>query len=418
MPVFTVSQVARYLKSTMEGDRLLSDLYVTGEVSNVSRSTAGHCYFSLKDGESQLRCIMFRDGLGMALLENGAAVTAHGRVSFYQARGDLQYYTDIVQPEGVGELYMEFLRVKAKLEAEGLFDEARKRPLPPFPRRIAVVTSRTGAVLHDIQNVIARRYPLVELLFLHTPVQGTAATEGIITAFQTLNLQDGIDLVILARGGGSLEELGAFNTEEVARAIHGSRAPVVSAVGHQTDFTIADLVADVRAPTPSAAAELAVPDLRQVRQRIAQSQRTLGQLAAALLASAVQGVRHSAVRLQQLTPDLASHRQRVDELTRTASAVIVREMALRREHVRARELQLGSLHPGDTLRRGYALVERLADRAPVAKTSDVSPGDGIAVRVSDGSFTGTVAGQPAAAPAAVARSRRKGAPKEQARLWE
>ncbi len=418
MPVYTVTQVARYVKNTMEGDRLLSDLYVTGEISNVSRSAAGHCYFSLKDGESQLRCIMFKDGLGMALLQNGGAVTAHGRVSFYQTRGDLQYYTDIVQPEGVGELHMEFLRVKAKLEGEGLFDPARKRALPPFPKRIAIVTSRTGAVLHDIENVIARRYPLVELLFLHSPVQGTAAVEGIITAFQTLNMEDGIDLVILARGGGSLEELGAFNTEEVARAIHGSRAPVISAVGHETDNTIADLVADLRAPTPSAAAELAVPDLRQVRQRVAQSRRTLGQCVTAQLTTAVDGVRYAATRLQRLTPDLASHRQRVDELTRSASAVAQREMALRREHVQARALQLGSLHPGNTLRRGYALVERTADRKPVSRTGDVKPGDAIAVRVSDGGFTGKVSGPAEAMPAASGRSRRAPVPREQARLWE
>ena len=427
MPVYTVTQVANQVKDTVEADRVLADLYVTGEVSNLSRSAAGHCYFTLKDAESQLRCVMFRDGIGAEHLDNGAAITAHGRISFYQTRGDLQLYPDLVQPEGVGELYMEFLRVKAKLEREGLFDEARKRPLPPFPKRIAVVTSRAGAVLHDIQNIISRRYPIAELLFLHTPVQGEQAAEGIIAAFQTLSLEPDVDVVILARGGGSLEEMSAFNHEAVARAIHGSHAPVVSAVGHETDYTIADYVADVRAPTPSVAAELVAPDVLDLKLRLSEQRRAMGSEVLRHLGQSRDTLRYTASRLERLAPDLAAQRQRIDELTRAALALIRRETALIREQVQGRSLQLRSLHPRNTLSRGYALVERTADGHTVSRVADVSPDDGIAVQVSDGSFEGQVLDGPVgssrpgkrrAQPAPPLRAKRRAVPTEQRPLWE
>ena len=419
MPVYSVTQVAKYVKDTVEADRVLADLLVTGEVSNFSRATSGHCYFTLKDGESQLRCVAFRDAAqGAELLENGTAITAHGRISFYQARGDLQFYADLVQPEGVGELYMEFLRLREKLEGEGLFDESRKRPLPAFPRRIALVTSRTGAVFHDIQNVISRRYPIVELLFLHTPVQGDQAAEGIISAFKTLALEKDVDLVILARGGGSLEEMSAFNDEAVARAIHASHAPVVSAVGHETDTTIADYVADVRAPTPSAAAELVVPDIRELKLRLSEQHRALGSEIMTHLGERQDSLKHTVATLERLTPDLATSRQRIDELTRAALAVLQRETVVMREQVHGRGMQLGSLHPGNTLSRGYALVQRTADGRPVSRVADVGPGDGIGVRVSDGSFQGQVLGSRAAPLRTPRRAKRRIAPVEQKPLWE
>ena len=420
MPVYTVTQVAKYLKDTVEGDRILADLLVSGEVSNLSRSAAGHCYFTLKDVDSQLRCVAFRDAVGIDMLDNGVAVTAQGHISFYQARGDLQLITELVASDGVGELHMEFLRIRAKLQEEGLFDESRKRPLPAFPKRIAVVTSRAGAVLHDIINVLSRRYPLVELLFLHTPVQGEQAAEGIVAAFRTLSLETDLDLVILARGGGSMEELAAFNQEAVARAIHASHVPVVSAVGHETDTTIADFVADVRAPTPSAAAELVTPDIVDLQRRVAEQRNTLASEVLGQLALGQDSLRYVTSRLDRLAPDIASYRLRIDELTRVALATVRQGTALLREQVHSRGLQLGSLQPRNTLSRGYALVQRTANGRPVSSVGDVAPGDGIGVQVSDGSFQGQVLGGPPAPPKSRPgrTAKKRIVPTEQGTLWE
>ena len=420
MPVYTVTQVSRYLRDVLDADANLADIYVTGEVSNLSRSGAGHSYFSLKDAESQLRGVMFRNGgIGAEHLQNGASVTVHGRVAFYTARGEVQIYADQVQPEGVGVLHMAFLRLKAKLEEEGLFDPSRKRPIPAMPRRVAAVTSRTGSVRHDIETVIRRRFPLVELVMAHTPVQGAEAAPGVVAALRAVNTLDGVDVVILARGGGSLEDLWAFNEESVARAIHASRVPVVSAIGHETDTTIADLTADLRAPTPSAAAELCVPDRRDLEQRLADARVALAGGLTRLLDSNRDAVGQLALAVQRGAPDIASRRQRLDELSRAAFAAASREAALMRERLRSRRLQLASLHPANTLDRGYALVERERDGKVVSQTGQVSDGDAVVARVSDGSFRAVVA-QTGGVPAPAPRRRRsaKARVKEQMALWE
>ena len=420
MPVYTVTQVSRYLRDVLDADANLADLYVTGEVSNLSRSGAGHSYFSLKDAESQLRGVMFRNGgIGAEHLQNGASVTVHGRVAFYTARGEVQIYADQVQPEGVGVLHMAFLRLKAKLEEEGLFDPSRKRPIPTMPRRVAAVTSRTGSVRHDIETVIRRRFPLVELVMAHTPVQGAEAAPGVVAALRAVNALDGVDVVILARGGGSLEDLWAFNEESVARAIHASRVPVVSAIGHETDTTIADLTADLRAPTPSAAAELCVPDRRDIEQRLAEARGALGGGLTRLVEAMRDDVGQLLLAVQRGAPDIASRRQRLDELSRAAFAAASREAALMRERLRSRRLQLASLHPANTLDRGYALVERERDGKVVSQTEQVKDGDAVVARVSDGAFRAVVAsaGSPAPAPARRRRSA-KARVKEQMALWE
>ena len=262
MAIYSVSQVTRYLRELLESDPQLNDLWVAGEVSNLTTSQAGHIYFTLKDSTAQLRCVMFRNNnAGSRLLANGALVVAHARISFYEARGEVSVISDAVMPEGTGPLYLELERLKAKLQAEGLFDESRKRPLPPFPKMLGVVTSSTGAALQDIRKVLQSHYPMVEVLLAPTLVQGEGAAEGIVAALHTLNQDGRADAIIVARGGGSLEELWPFNEEIVARAIHASAIPVISGVGHERDVTIADLVADVRAPTPTAAAEMAVPNM-------------------------------------------------------------------------------------------------------------------------------------------------------------
>ncbi len=390
MEVYAVSQVTSYLRELLESDTHLADLWVSGEVSNLSRPPSGHAYFTLKDENSSLRCVLFKRGLVVddrstgASLENGAQVVAHGRISLYEVRGDLQFYVDFVQPEGVGLLQMEFERLKAQLEEEGLFDEARKRPLPRFPRRIGVVTSPAGAVFHDISNVLGRRWPLVELLLAPTAVQGPEAAPGIVSAIASLNREEEIDVVIVGRGGGSLEELWAFNEEVVARAIYGSRVPVVSAVGHETDYTIADYVADLRAPTPSAAAELVAPDRLEVTVR-------LGVMAASLLSAAREevdgrkdGLSSACAAMEGSLPDVDRQRQRVDELWRRCAGLggeLVRATGARVESFAAR---LQSLSPYATLGRGYAVVQR--DGQVISRVGDVVEGDRLGVRVRDGGF--------------------------------
>jgi exodeoxyribonuclease VII large subunit len=370
MQVYSVSQVTGYLRERLEADSMLADLWISGEVSNLSESAAGHLYFTLKDEASQLRCVFFRPRPAISL-ENGTAVVAHGRVSLYEVSGTLQFYVDLVQPAGVGILHLEFERLKAKLEEEGLFEPARKRALPPFPQRIGVVTSPTGAVFYDIANIIGRRYPLVELVLSPTPVQGDGAAEGIVQALEALNDTGGIDLVILARGGGSLEELWAFNEEKVARAIYASKAPVVSGVGHDTDYTIADFVADLRAPTPSAAAEQAVPHRSELEARIQSCQRAM---------------------VTSLSRMLDRYRQRIDELTRVASMHLGNLLTISREKLRGRELELASLSPLATLRRGYALVQHSATGEVISHIAQVERGDAIDIKVSDGQFKGRVTG--------------------------
>ena len=390
MPVYTVSQVTRYLKDALGRDALLQDLWISGEVSNPSQSGSGHYYFTLKDATGQLRCVMFRGGEGGEYLTLGAAVVAHGSISLYEVRGDLQFYADLVRPEGVGEQYLELERLKVKLRAEGLFEETRKRALPAFPSGIAVITSPLGAVWHDIQSVIRRRYPLVDLMLAPCQVQGNGAVASILEAFQVVNACPGVDLVILARGGGSLEELAPFNEEGVARAIYACKVPVVSAVGHETDWTIADLVADRRAPTPSAAAEMAVPDRREL---LAQAAGLWGRLKAAG-ESGLQGRGERAADLRQRlrlrAPPVAAYRQRVDDLLRLARTSLLRLVALRRERAEALRGRLVTLDPSSVLGRGYALVQREDTGTAVTRVGHASPGDPLSIRVYDGSIRAKV----------------------------
>jgi exodeoxyribonuclease VII large subunit len=390
--IYAVGEVTGYLRELLEADSMLADLWISGEVSNLSRSAAGHLYFTLKDEASQLRCVLFRHERLATQLENGVAVVAHGHISVYEVAGSLQFYVDLIQPEGVGILHLEFERLKAKLEEEGLFDIARKREIPLFPQRIGLVTSPGSAVFHDITNIISRRYPLVELVLSPTLVQGDSAPEGIVRAIEALNQMEGIDLVILARGGGSLEELWAFNEEIVARAIASSKAPMISGVGHDTDFTIADFVADLRAPTPSAAAELAVPHCSELEGRILTQQRALVSALRGEISQRGIELGFLTNRLKSLAPDVDRYRQRIDELTKVVSIRIANFLALGREKMRSLELELSALSPIATLERGYAQVQHSATGELVSRVEHVHRGDAIDVRVSDGEFKGRVTG--------------------------
>ena len=396
--VYTVSQVTAYLRESLEGDPILSDLFVVGEVSNLRVSAAGHSYFTLKDGQAVLNCVMFKGQAGSELLANGAEVSTHGRISFYEPRGSTDYMVDLAMPEGVGELALELERLRVRLEAEGLFEESRKRPLPAFPQVIGVVTSPAGSVFHDIQNVLARRYPLVELLLSPSQVQGNSAAANLVSAIERLNQDGRADVIILARGGGSLEELWPFNEEAVARAIYASRIPVVSGVGHETDLTIADLVADLRAPTPSAAAELVVPDGGALRQELVEFIERSRRAMTHQQETRVRTVSDMARRLAAGLPDLATWRRRVDDLARGMQQKMSAGLNLTQLQVASLEQRLQALDPAATLQRGYSVVQ-LADTGEVVRsTKQVNQGDGLNITVADGQIpavSGAVSGSPA-----------------------
>ncbi len=388
--VWAVMDLTRYVRELLESDYRLQDVWVAGEVSNLSRPASGHLYFTLKDAEASLRCVMWRSEVArqVQLPHDGEAVEVHGRLSVYEAGGQYQLYADTLRSAGEGALFQEFLRRKARLEAEGLFDPARKRRLPAWPRRIGLVTSPSGAALRDVINVLRRRFPPAEVILASTPVQGADAPAGIVQALEELNRRSRPDVILLVRGGGSLEDLWAFNDEAVARAIAASAAPVVTGVGHETDFTIADFVADVRAPTPSAAAELATPD----RVELAAGIRAAGRLQAAALRRLIErlrwdlGDRHGALRLLSPGARLAGGRQRVDELGRRGAAVMRHALALRRSGLQGLDLALRAVDPLAVLRRGFAVVRRADDHSLVRSVHQVSGGEQLDVRVRDGSF--------------------------------
>ena len=389
MAVYTVAQVTAYLRQILESDPVLADLWVLGEASNLRVSSAGHSYFTLKDEQSVLRCVMFKGQPGAELLAEGAALSAHGHISFYERGGTTDFVVDLALPEGLGELHLELERLRLRLGEEGLFEETRKRCLPKFPAVIGVVTSPSGAVFHDIQNVIQRRYPLVELVLSPTVVQGPNAAQGVVAALDALNREGRSNVIIVARGGGSLEDLWPFNEEPVARAVYASRIPVVSAIGHETDFTIIDQVADVRAPTPSAAAELVVPDgwtlRRELDDYLGRNDRAIGHLIDAGRAEVARLVRS----LESGLPNGETWRRRVDDLARIAGAAMQGRLALAKSQVESINSQLGALDPVATLNRGFSVVQKKGAGQVVTMTDQVAPGEDLNITVSDGVFLAT-----------------------------
>ncbi len=391
-PTLSVAQLVRQIKDVVESDDVLRDLWVRGEVSNFLQAASGHLYFTLKDRDAAIKCVMWRTDAARVfrLPTNGDAIEVHGRVSLYEARGDVQLYVDEIKLAGAGALWQAFERLRARLDAEGLFAVEHKRALPLFPRVIGVVTSREGAVFHDICNVLRRRYPLVEILLAPTLVQGESAAQMIVGAIQTINRFD-IDLLIVARGGGSIEDLWAFNDERVARAIYASRAPVISAVGHETDFTIGDFVADVRAPTPSAAAELAVPDARELRAAVRVHAQRLARLTRERIGDARVELSRQVYALQRNSPRarVENDRQRVDELARRVAARAMQLIELRRGTLTGAMGRLAALSPDATLARGYAIVREKQSGRVVKRVAQVKRGADLAVRVRDGEFDAT-----------------------------
>jgi exodeoxyribonuclease VII large subunit len=386
---WTVTDLTRYLRDLLESDELLQDVWVLGEVSNFSRPASGHLYFTLKDSKASLRCVMWRNA---ALRQNffprdGDAIEVHGSISVYETGGQYQLYADILRPAGEGALYQEFLRLKALLDAEGLFDLERKRPIPARPRRIGIVTSPTGAALQDLLNTIQRRYPLVKIILSPTPVQGDEAPQGIIKALKDVVRVANPDVIILARGGGSIEDLWAFNDENVARTIAASPVPIITGIGHETDFTIADFVADLRAPTPTAAAELATPNQADLRMDLAALNQQLVRLLLACQSELKWTLKELHNRLQRNSPltRIQSNLQWIDELDHRLGATVQHRLQLARTQLAGLIQFLASLNPSAVLERGYAILTNQAGKT-ISRVAQVSRGEALNAKVSDGEF--------------------------------
>jgi exodeoxyribonuclease VII large subunit len=385
--ILRVSDLNRRVRVLLDADPALADVWVEGEVSQPSFPPSGHCFFVLKDAASQVKAVLFREELARATVrpEHGMHVIVHGKVRAYEPQGSYQVYVESITPAGAGDLHQQYETLRLKLAAEGLFDAARKRPLPRFPRRIGVVTSPIGAVWRDIGNVMRRRYPIGQLVLSPTIVQGPTASGAIVRALHRLYAEPGIELVILARGGGSLEDLWSFNDEKVVRAVIEAPMPVVVGVGHESDVTLADFAADLRAPTPSAAAEQAVPDLATFPAILDRLRDRASAAMISGLADRGAFLGQEGRALARLLPDTVAARQRAAELVdrghRALSARTAREAAA----LRGVADSLRALSPTATLERGYA-VARLRDGTIVRDPAEATPGESLEVVVARGTI--------------------------------
>lgn len=394
-PHYTVTSLTRRLRSLIENETDFQDIWVEGEISNQSRPSSGHIYFTIKDSNAQLRCVMWRSDAARLKLElqDGMAIEVHGNLGLYEAGGQYQLYTDLLRPLGEGALYAEFLRLKTLLEAEGLFNPERKRIIPEKARRIGVVTSPTGAALRDIIDTIARRYPLTEVIVAATPVQGEAAPARIVQALEELNSNANPDVIILARGGGSMEDLWAFNSEEVVRAVAESKTPVITGVGHETDFTLVDFSADLRAPTPTAAAELATQiTILDLQTNLKEMELLLRKCIRTLCAHQQEQLAYMVGRWRILSPMryVLNQAQRLDEISRRLREIQSHRLSLGKMQLAETKKRLESLSPMAILERGYAVVTDKKDGNTVRSIAEVHPGDEITIRVRDGDFPARV----------------------------
>ena len=394
--VLTVSQLNYYVKSALDSDPRLNYVFLTGEISNLTdHYRSGHIYLSLKDNKSLVRCVMFAGNARNLMFKpaEGMKVICRGRVTLYEATGQYQYYIEDMQPDGVGALYQAYEQLKAKLSAEGLFDEKYKKLIPHFPSTIGVITSPTGAAVQDIRNILTRRYPSVNITLCPVLVQGENAVPQLINAVEKLNEYNLCDTIIIGRGGGSIEDLWAFNDENLARAIFKSKIPVISAVGHETDFTICDFVSDLRAPTPSAAAELAVPDKQELLQYYDSQKQYLSTLIDSRISDYKNSLSQSASTLSSLSPqnklrniesELAINTHRLTSLSNQIFENKKQEISLLAS-------RLESLNPVSILKRGYSVVTK--DDKTVTSVKDVKDGDTLAIDVTDGRIISRVIGE-------------------------
>ena len=391
--IMSVSELNSYVKRMFDTNRLLTAVTVRGEVSNfVFHRASGHLYFSLKDGESQIKAVMFRSAATSLKfnINNGMRVIVSGAVSVYVGTGSYQIYVKSVQPDGIGALYLAYEQLRRRLGEEGLFSDEYKKPIPNLPRTVGVITSATGAAVRDIINVIGRRYPLADIYLYPSLVQGDGAEESLISALDFLDRSGLADLIIIGRGGGSIEDLWAFNGERLARRIFSAKTPIISAVGHETDFTICDFVADLRAPTPSAAAELAVPDIAELLLRID----SFGTRAASALSARIAEAKQRLTRLSQreffVAPNTLfdGRKRETKALSDALSGAYIDMVNAFRARISVSAGKLEALSPLSVLSRGYSVVEK--DGKIIKHTSSLASGDEIIVRLSDGKFNAVV----------------------------
>ncbi len=376
---WTVSKLTFYIRKLLEENEVLQDVWVQGEVSNLSRPASGHIYFTLKDSSAALKCVMWKTSAARLRmgLQDGMEIEVHGRIGVYEISGQYQLYADQIRPVGEGALYQEFMRLKAMLEAEGLFDRERKRLVPMLPKKIGIVTSATGAALRDMLNTLRRRLPVVEVLLAPSAVQGVEAPPALVKAIQSLAMQSP-DVILVARGGGSIEDLWAFNDERVVRAVANSPVPIICGVGHETDFTLSDFAADLRAPTPTAAAELATQiTLLDLLGQLENYRNRLNTATMSLLADQKNILSSLTAALRYASPErrILSERQRVDELSRRAHSSLLHRIQLQSAHINGMQRRLEALNPLAVLARGYAVVTRKEDGSVVSRVA-ANPGRG------------------------------------------
>jgi exodeoxyribonuclease VII large subunit len=388
--IWTVTELNRHIRQVLESDYRLQDLWVSGEISNLSRPSSGHMYFTLKDQSGSLRCVMWRPDVAnlFYLPKDGEAIEVHGNISVYEAGGQYQLYADRIRPAGEGALFRQFLKLKESLESEGLFDPERKQPLPARPTRIGVVTSPSAAAFRDTINVLRRRYPMAEVILSPTPVQGAGAPHKIVAALEILNEDVKPDVILLVRGGGSMEDLWAFNDEDVVRAVAASEVPIVSGIGHETDLILTDFAADVRAPTPSAAAEVATPDRVELLLDLQEFRQNLIRIFSDEVRDLRWQLSERKSTLLRASPysQILNAKQQVDDLFQRAVSAIRHQLALQRAAIEGLAQTLRVVAPTAVLARGYALVRKEEDGAIVRSVLEVHSGDTLKVQVSDGEF--------------------------------
>lgn len=384
--IFSVTMLNEYIKNIFENNRTLSSVTVRGEISNFTNHRSGHLYFSLKDSDGQIRAVMFRSrAQGLKFMpESGMKVIIHGSVTVYPRDGSYQIYVSSMQPDGIGALYLAYEQMKARLAEEGLFDDIHKKPIPMYPGRIGVITSPTGAAVRDIINVTGRRYPMADIYLYPALVQGAGSEESLVRALDYLDKSGLCDVIIIGRGGGSIEDLWSFNSEKLARRIFDAKTPIISAVGHETDFTICDFVSDMRAPTPSAAAEIAVPDRRELMMRV-------DQLDERLVAALIRNVQRARERLNLLSDRasadsvrrmLEGKREEVNYLNEKSALLIRSILQAKRDMLSSSAAKANALSPLSTLSRGYSVAEK--DNAVIKSVTELSKGDRLTLIMKDG----------------------------------
>ncbi len=391
--ILSVSQINEYIRALISRDEILSMVIVRGEISNLTFHRTGHIYFTLKDEGSVIKSVMFRSSVGRVkfALKEGMNVIVYGRISVYPASGQYQLYAEDIQPDGIGALYIAYEQIKEKLAAEGLFDQSRKKPIPKLPATVGIITSPTGAAIHDMINVISRRFPLTKILLYPALVQGDNAYKTLIEGLEFFNREKNADVIIIGRGGGSMEDLWAFNSVDLAYAVARSEIPVISAVGHESDFTICDFVADLRAPTPSAAAELAVPDSFTVKHFISDSARAMEKQ----LTNQIQQYRKNILALSS-SRVLTSKEALLDEYKMKLGIIsdkldsgidaIINNKITRYQILTAK---LGAISPLNTLSRGYAIVQNENGKT-ISRIGDVNENDIINISLADGAARASV----------------------------